>query len=756
MGNGFPSGNAVSAVARTPNNLDLFAVGNDGGVYSTYWDASGGWGEWFRIGTAGFPSGNAVSAVARTPNNLDLFAVGNDGGVYSTYWDASGGWGEWFRIGTAGFPSGNAVSAVARTPNNLDLFAVGNDGGVHSTYWDASGGWGEWFRIGTAGFPSGNAVSAVARTPNNLDLFAVGNDGGVHSTYWDASGGWGEWFRIGTAGFPSGNAVSAVARTPNNLDLFAVGNDGGVHSTYWDASGGWGEWFRIGTAGFPSGNAVSAVARTPNNLDLFAVGNDGGVHSTYWDASGGWGEWFRIGTAGFPSGNAVSAVARTPNNLDLFAVGNDGGVYSTYWDGSSWSGWFGIGVHELHPWPMVPLEGYVSKENVRPNEPITVHVRSTVGPFRVQILRRGLSDSVVANVGTFPDAPVEIPFDAPENGCTWPVATAVSVPTGSPSGLYIVRLSSLDGAVTAEIPFVVIADAPGVRSEILFAIPSSTYEAYNWWGGRSLYGHGEPDGFHWFERAAVRVSPLRPYLGPDDFVTPKLQYWEMPFIRWLETNGVVVDYCTSNELHSNPELLSHYRLIVTVGHDEYWSSEMRDNVEQFAADGGTVVVLSGNSVWWQIRFDDEPAITCYKDWTLDPASGDPAMQSRVTVNWIDRRLGRPETLMTGVSFQYGAMFFGDGVSSAPEFEVMTQHPVLRDTQLEIGHTFGRYADNVGRRPPWKDGWLTVIGYECDARPTPGTWPSQDGLPSDPNWRSNWDSIIPVDLDRRRQPGRPVL
>lgn len=396
---------------------------------------------------------------------------------------------------------------------------------------------------------------------------------------------------------------------------------------------------------------------------------------------------------------------------------------------------------------MGPLEGYVSKESVGPAEPIALCVRSTVGPFRVRLLRRGLSDSAVANVGIFPDEPIDVPDDAPENGCGWPAATDLAVPAGSPSGLYVVALSSLDGAVTAEIPFVVTPDAPGVRTRILFAIPSSTYEAYNWWGGRSLYGHGEPDGFQWFERAAVRVSPLRPYLGPDEFVTPKLQYWELPFIRWLERNGVVVDYCTSNELHADPELLSGYGLLVSVGHDEYWSWEMRDNVEQFAADGGTVVVLSGNSVWWQIRFEDDRGITCYKDRARDPANADPATRSRVTVNWIDPELGRPETLMTGVSFQYGAMFFGDGVASAPEFEVVTEHPVLQDTNLGVGNTFGRYADNVGRRPPWKDGWLTVLGYETDARPIPGAVadPPQEGDPSDPDWRSNWDSIVtPVD------------
>jgi hypothetical protein len=99
MGNSFPTGSTVTGVARTSSNLDLFVVGSDGGVYSAYWDASGGWGGWFRIGADSFPSGSTVTNVARTPSNLDLFVVGNNGGVYSAYWQDGIPWSGWFRIG---------------------------------------------------------------------------------------------------------------------------------------------------------------------------------------------------------------------------------------------------------------------------------------------------------------------------------------------------------------------------------------------------------------------------------------------------------------------------------------------------------------------------------------------------------------------------------------------------------------------------------------------------------------------------------
>jgi len=72
----------------------------DRGVYSTYWDANGGWlHSWFRLDGFGMPPGAPVSSLLRSPDHIDLFAVGLDGGVYSTYWDANGGWlHSWFRI----------------------------------------------------------------------------------------------------------------------------------------------------------------------------------------------------------------------------------------------------------------------------------------------------------------------------------------------------------------------------------------------------------------------------------------------------------------------------------------------------------------------------------------------------------------------------------------------------------------------------------------------------------------------------------
>ena len=156
-----PPGSVVTAIARKSDQIDLFVVGNDGGIYSTWWNPSDGWEgnhNWFRIGQPqhNVPPGSVVTAIARNPDQIDLFVVGHNGGIYSTWWNPNDGWEgnhNWFRIGPdwANVPQRSVVSAIARRPDQIDLFVVGNDGGIYSTWWNPNDGWEanhNWFRIG--------------------------------------------------------------------------------------------------------------------------------------------------------------------------------------------------------------------------------------------------------------------------------------------------------------------------------------------------------------------------------------------------------------------------------------------------------------------------------------------------------------------------------------------------------------------------------------------------------------------------------
>ena len=349
IGGIFPPRAPVTAIARTPDIIDLFVTGNDGRVYTSWWVAGSDWSgvndRWRNIGGF-FPPGAPVAAVARKPGNIDLFITGNDGRVYTSWWVGGSDWSglndRWRNIGGI-FPPGAPLSAVARTPDNLDVFVSGNDGRVYTSWWSAGHDWSglndRWRNIGGF-FPRGAPVAAVARTPNNLDLFITGNDGRVYTSWWVRGSDWSglnnRWRNIGGI-FPAGAPLSAVARTSNNLDVFVTGNDGRVYTSWWVGGRDWSglndRWRNIGGI-FPVGAPVTAVSRTPTNLDLFIAGNDGRVYTSWWTGSNDWSglnnRWRNIGGV-FPPGRRVAAIARKPGQLDLFINGNDGRIYTSWW-----------------------------------------------------------------------------------------------------------------------------------------------------------------------------------------------------------------------------------------------------------------------------------------------------------------------------------------------------------------------------------------------------------------------------------------
>ncbi|MEU3010566.1 Dot/Icm T4SS effector Zinc-dependent metalloprotease LegP [Nocardia asteroides] len=350
IGGVFPRTAPVSATARRTDHLDLFVTGNDGRVYTSWWHAGTEWSgigdRWRNIGGV-FPAGATVAPVARTADNLDLFTVGNDGRVYTSWWQAGADWSgigdRWRNIGGV-FPRTAQVSVTARRSDHLDLFVTGNDGRVYTSWWHAGSDWSgigdRWRNIGGV-FPTRATVAAVARTADNLDLFVTGNDGRVYTSWWQAGSDWSgigdRWRGIGGV-FPAGAPVTVVARGPDHLDLFITGNDGCVYTSWWQQGSDWSgignRWRNIGGV-FPPGARVAAVARTRDNLDLFVIGNDGRVYTSWWQAGSDWSgignRWRTIGGV-FPAGGPVAAAARTAGELDVFVTGNDGRIYTSWWE----------------------------------------------------------------------------------------------------------------------------------------------------------------------------------------------------------------------------------------------------------------------------------------------------------------------------------------------------------------------------------------------------------------------------------------
>lgn len=358
------------------------------------------------------------------------------------------------------------------------------------------------------------------------------------------------------------------------------------------------------------------------------------------------------------------------------------------------------------------IEGYAGRLSIVPGEEVPFHVSSSAGTFSVEIVRIGATNETVWRRGDVPGGIQAIPDDASSQGCRWTETLRVPVPREWRSGYYQARFRVEDrggsythrGRRTAESDawFVVRAAEPGRRSRILLQLASNTYNAYNNWGGFSVYAYNGRGG-----NQGHRVSFQRP--GGSLFFN-----WEHDFIVWAERHGYVFDYAVNNDLEFVPGLLAPYRLVLSVGHDEYWSGPMRDRLESFIGGGGNAAFFSGNAVCWQIRNEDSGR--AFTTWKQNVGS-DPVFKTRdfktLSSLWSHHLVARPENQLTGVGFLWGGYrgSHGQFMGEPAEYTVhRPEHWVFEGTGLARGAVFG--------------GADTVVGYETDGCEL--EW--RDGLP----------------------------
>jgi hypothetical protein len=248
-------------------------------------------------------------------------------------------------------------------------------------------------------------------------------------------------------------------------------------------------------------------------------------------------------------------------------------------------------------WAAAPLiEAYPTEMTVPQGGTLELHVRCESPKYVLTIWRQG---RVLEEMATHAICTGSVPPTSATawEGCDWPVGEKIDIPRDWRPGAYLARLQT--GSATTNVPFVVRALAPGSYGPILVQLSTNTWQAYNRYGGKSLYGAFGPG----LTGRAYKVSYHRPYNYFTTEGSGQFELWEAPFLSWLESEGYAYEVCTNLDLHRVPGLLDSYRAFVSVGHDEYYSKEMYDEVERFVDAGGNLVFLSGNTMWWQVRFE---------------------------------------------------------------------------------------------------------------------------------------------------------
>lgn len=370
------------------------------------------------------------------------------------------------------------------------------------------------------------------------------------------------------------------------------------------------------------------------------------------------------------------------------------------------------------------VEAYCGRSSYVAGEEVELHVWCATGHFDVTVRRWGADgpDEEVWSARALVGAAHHTPDDADASGCNWPVSARIPVAASWRSGVYLVELHA-HGATHerahGHAMFVVRAARPSAT--MLLVLATNTYNAYNNWGGRSLYTGGHrvsfqrpfgrgmlvrPDAGH-VDRKSPPVAPgAEPDVDGEAYQQFRFEHgypgymgsagwftYERRFVEWAERLGITLDYAVSSDLERHPSVVHGHSLVLGVGHDEYWSAAQRDTVERHVADGGNYASLSGNTMFWQVRLGhDGHTMTAYKYAAHrdDPVVGT-ERQSTMTGMWCDPLVGRPEWWFLGAGSAYGLYSrFGQATPRASG-----GFTVYRDDHWMFEGTGLRYGDQLG-------------------------------------------------------------
>jgi hypothetical protein len=254
------------------------------------------------------------------------------------------------------------------------------------------------------------------------------------------------------------------------------------------------------------------------------------------------------------------------------------------------------------PW----IEGYASRTSVRAGETIKFHISANpASAYNVAFYRLGYYQGHGGrHVHSFPTLFAQPEPDPPVaekrlRECRWEWSD-LTIPGDWTSGVYLAKLSTLHHQPPTQsyIIFIVRDDR---RADFLFQCSDHTWNAYNRWPSQySLYDDGEKV---WYWGPDVQVSFDRPYgkycqildaplsVGSGEFLL-----WEFPLAYWMEKEGYDVTYISNTDTHLDAAGLLRGRAFLSVGHDEYWSLDMYNNVQSAVAAGVNVAFLSGNAL----------------------------------------------------------------------------------------------------------------------------------------------------------------
>jgi Domain of unknown function (DUF4082)/Fibronectin type III domain/Bacterial Ig domain len=370
------------------------------------------------------------------------------------------------------------------------------------------------------------------------------------------------------------------------------------------------------------------------------------------------------------------------------------------------------------------IQGFATSMSVNVGQTVNFKISTPAHSYHLDMLRLGYYQGNGARIvaaGVRPSAtlPQTQPACLTDSSTglidcgNWGVSASWTVPATAVSGVYLAHLVRDDTGGDSQIPFAVRDDSS--HSNIVVQTSDTTWQAYNTYGGNSLYSctvacpPGNPGGY----KGAFKVSYNRPFhTALDDQGRSWLTYTEIPMIRFLESNGYDVSYISGGDTDSRGPLLLNHKVFLSSGHDEYWSGNQRANVEAARNAGINLAFFSGNESFWKTRWEPstdgsntpERTLVTYKETHFD-APTDPKDPATWTGTWRDPRFsppadgGRPENALTGQFFIVN--------SGTTDIQVPAQYAKLRMWRnTAVANLTGSQTLTLGKG-------IGTLGYEWD-------------------------------------------
>lgn len=243
------------------------------------------------------------------------------------------------------------------------------------------------------------------------------------------------------------------------------------------------------------------------------------------------------------------------------------------------------------------IEGYSDSDSYLPGDSVHLMIHSTTEFCDISLIRHGLNDDVIE---TFTDIPCFVQNYNCRSytfGCKWANTFSFKLPIGIESGIYSAELTNDLGELFnicfvvkghGSVPFVVLAN-------------TNTWQAYNDWSGQSFYTYGLNE--------EIARSEIISFDRPNIAATPygnkgHLTEAELHLHRWMEDNNYAFDVIADQDLHDGSIDLNDYQTIVLNVHPEYWTQQMRDRLEAFQNNGGNIINLGANCIYWKTAVVD--------------------------------------------------------------------------------------------------------------------------------------------------------